>query len=578
LEARLRDVLRHEAGTLPFTLTVADVHAVRRARRSPTARLRVPAAVLASAAAVVIVLGGLVAWRTATMPPTGAPPPNPLAADLASYEELANGIAIIDGEVIGRGEELEGAPDRSEVVIGTIGANSYIDVVIDCRGGQVEAGVRMGDIIGAQMATQCDARATTFTMPGFETDGAVVWMKADPGTVWRLVVGGTYTGGPPATAFELASYEDLEEHLASDSAMPVIARGEHPVAETGVEPIRTDLGPVGDIGIAHFAYSCSGGSIQLSRVLDGQVLASSEAACSDRPGLYGDGTGPVDPRARFVVTAAPDVVWRVVVSGTSMPEEEPTPPPPPALGFETSPAAAYEGALDPGQPVSLEMPTLADGSTIVVAFGCAGDPAAVIQVTVDGEVEPMRCLASGIRRFVPAGVGPTTVELASTRRVRLAVAVSSFTQQQAGAVVVVPSARLAAVDGTSSAPGFTVCVTSFAIPSGQSADEGCGPAEYVVPEGRAVRVRSGDSLELLGGREWALTGATITYVPSAEAGTSTPGEPVRLPDADGPGVGGGFSVRLPPKGDWTLLIEVSGTLGDGTTFSAQQLFRVVVEP
>jgi len=104
------------------------------------------------------------------------------------------------------------------------------------------------------------------------------------------------------------------------------------------------------------------------------------------------------------------------------------------------------------------------------------------------------------------------------------------------------------------------------------------PTPYVIPEERAVRVRAGDSLELLGGGDWAITAATITYVTSSAAGNATPGEPTGHPDPDGPGVEGGFSVEPLPEGDWTLRIEISGRLGDGTTFTAQQLFRVIVEP
>ena len=42
LEARLRDALHHEADALPFTLTISDLEATRRERRSVRARLRLP--------------------------------------------------------------------------------------------------------------------------------------------------------------------------------------------------------------------------------------------------------------------------------------------------------------------------------------------------------------------------------------------------------------------------------------------------------------------------------------------------------------------------------------------------------
>ncbi len=38
-----------------------------------------------------------------------------------------------------------------------------------------------------------------------------------------------------------------------------------------------------------------------------------------------------------------------------------------------------------------------------------------------------------------------------------------------------------------------------------------------------------------------------------------------------------MTLPTPPAGDWAVRIDVSGKGDDGTTFTARQLFRVIVE-
>ncbi len=519
-EARLRDTLRHEAETLPFTLTLANVEAARRARRSPMARLRVPVALLASAAAVVIVVGGLVSWRGAVLPPGGteSASPNPLASELKSYEELAAGIGIINGKVIGQGEELEGAPDAGEVVIGTIAANSYLDYVVDCRGGLIQVGVRLGDTPGGSVGTHCDdAVTTTFNTPGFDVDGAVVWVKADPGTVWRMVVAGLPDGepsGPPVEPSFPAGLAPYEELAAVALSTREVAR-----AEGSAEPSDAvvEIARLGDLWNLEIALACTGpGPIEIRATGTSDDESGSTFGCGSRAGstlvTALDTAAERAPDAALVARVPAGTAWRTIVFD-HLADVRPIPKAP-AEAFPMTDVGAFGGLVlrDDNPTLMSTTPLMPDGATIEVAMGCSGDPSSLVHLVVDGVATDLACHESSVWHTVPDGDGTSELQVSSDGTVWVDIALRAFTQDQAGAKVVVPSATLASADGTSSAPGFTTCLNSFEIPGGASADESCVPTPYVIPEERAVRVRAGDFLELLGDSDWAITDATLTYV------------------------------------------------------------------
>ena len=179
LEARLRDALHHEADALPFTLTISDLEATRRERRSVRARntlaftlraedlerarrergstrtllripvwLRLAGSLLAAAADPSSSsssrrrLADDAAGRLETASP------DPRAAELESYADLAARLPTEGGQVVlAQGEDLAGAAPGTgpkETVIGTIPANAYVDWVFDCRGNSVSVSLRRG--------------------------------------------------------------------------------------------------------------------------------------------------------------------------------------------------------------------------------------------------------------------------------------------------------------------------------------------------------------------------------------------------------------------------------------------------
>ena len=147
-----------------------------------------------------------------------------------------------------------------------------------------------------------------------------------------------------------------------------------------------------------------------------------------------------------------------------------------------------------------------------------------------------------------------------------------------GGAFVAPSATLRDENGSSSALGFTSCLTSFANPGGASAYEVCGPNWLQVPEARAVRT-SGGTLELALPTGWELTGARAVYVDHESLdGGMAPTSATNLAADLSARREGAIAMPTPPAGDWAVRVDLSGRADDGTTFSAQQLYRVIVAP
>jgi hypothetical protein len=288
------------------------------------------------------------------------------------------------------------------------------------------------------------------------------------------------------------------------------------------------------------------------------------------------------PDAALIARVPAGVAWRLIVLDRSA--DIANGPEVPEAAFPATVLTTFDGSLTPTEPYTEHVGPVDEGATIEVAFGCSTgaltptDPPTLVRVAVDGVTRELACLTSNVAHFIPAS-GRVEIGLATDRTVRLALEVRAFTPEQAGAVVAVPSVLLGQVAVRESSPGFTTCVKAYSIPGGASADEGCGPVPWEVPMARAVHVPAGDALQLASGGDWAITSAgAITYVPSSAAGNAIPGDPIAHPAPDGPDAGGGFTMKPLPVGDWTLRMDVSMRHADGTTLTAEQLFRVIVEP
>ena len=398
------------------------------------------------------------------------------------------------------------------------------------------------------------------------TDDTDVWLIPV-----QVMADGPVRSAEPSASDVLPSYEDLAAYPSST-----------------VELLRNE--GVGDKAAGEVEFGEVAGRFNLEVVLactgTGEVRVSVRGGGVTSPvARYGCGTPgltvwtALEPQivnathTSVVVEAPAGTAWRMLLyDHISALRRYPEAP---ALGFDSTLLGTMYGTMTAGETAPVEAPVVAPGATLVVSFGCEGQ--GLIHLVVDGIARDAACLASNVMEFVPAGTGPSRLEITQDHAVRLNLELRSYTREQAGAVFVAPSATLHDGNGPSSAPGYTSCLLAFAIPGGASTDEGCGPAWRQVPEARAVRANGVLELSLPTG--WVLTGATAAYVDheAIAAGSQSPTEASLGSDA-GPGVDGAITFPAPPAGDWAVRVELSGRADDGTTFTAQQLFRVIVEP
>lgn len=572
LEARLRTALHAEADSLPFTVRGDDLERARRGRR--WRRLAAPASLLGAAAVVAIlvasgILGrgepGIVAASPSTS--TGAERP------LVSYEILTGMLGIDPPALKAEHPVADQAGGRVKMDLGTIGPGDSVEFAIHCLGGGVDITFDDGGAKPDEWHTDCPANPFTARLPGTETAYRIT-VGADAGVRWRVVMAEGHdvpspTSGP--TTRELASYEDLAAYMSSTIE---VLRNE---STEDASPGTVEFGEVAGRFNLEVVLACTG---------TGEVSVSVRGGGATSPvGTWGCG-GPgvilwtaLEPalvtasQASLVVDAPEGTAWRMLVFDHSSalrgyPEV-------PALGFESALLGTMGGTMAAGETAPVEAPVVVPGATLVVAFGCEGQ--GLLHLVVDGIARDAACLASNVMEFVPAGTGASRLEITPDHAVRLNLELRSYTREQVGADFVAPTATLHDGAGPSSAPGYTSCLLAFAIPGGASADEGCGPAWRQVPEARAVRAHGVLELSLPTG--WVLTAATAAYVDHEAIADDTQAatEASLGPDPD-PGVEGTMTFPTPPAGDWAVRIDLSGRADDGTAFTAQQLFRVIVEP
>ena len=397
------------------------------------------------------------------------------------------------------------------------------------------------------------------------TDDTDVWLIPV-----QVMADGPVRSAEPSASDVLPSYEDL---AAYPSSTVELLRNEGVGDKAG----EVELGEVAGKFNLEVVLACTG---------TGEVRVSVRGGGVTSPvGSYGCGAPGVilwtalEPQivnathTSVVVEAPAGTAWRMLLYDHSSALRRY--PEAPALGFDSTLLGTMYGTMTAGETAPVEAPVVAPGATLVVSFGCEGQ--GLIHLVVDGIARDAACLASNVMEFVPAGTGPSRLEITQDHAVRLNLELRSYTRDQAGAVFVAPSATLHDGNGPSSAPGYTSCLLAFAIPGGASTDEGCGPAWRQVPEARAVRAKGVLELSLPTG--WVLTGATAAYIHHEDVTDDRKSSTEASLGRDAkPGVEGAITFPTPPAGDWAVRIDLSGRADDGTTFTAQQLFRVIVEP
>ena len=580
LEARLRAALHTEADVLPLLVGAHDIELAR--QRNRRRRYALPASLFGMAAVVAILVIVAGAWRlslsiVATSPATSA---GPSQRELASYVDLEAMLretapsmpVVASGEQPASGEAATGTVT---VEIASIGPYDYLNFAFDCTGGEYRIAVLDGDAEMFSGSGACGTHPLVWTDGvGSNAETNRITVAADTSVAWRLVATGSGPSISPLPTIAptgLVSYDELAAYASSTIEL---LRNE---GAGSSPPGPVAFGEVAGRFNLEFVLDCTGNG-------EVRVSVSGGGATSD-VGTYGCG-GPgtilwttLDPaliaasHASVVVDAPVGTAWRLLVYDHSSGLRKY--PAAPDIGFESTVLGTMSGTFGAGETAPAEAPVVALGATLVVAFGCDGE--GLIRLVVDGIARDAACLGSNVMEFVPAGTGPSHLEITPDHVVRIDLELRSYTREQLGGSYVAPSATLRDANGSSSAPGFTSCLTSFAIPGGASADESCGPNWLQVPEARAVRT-SGGTLELALPTGWELTGATAAYVDHQSLDGGVAATPAtNLADVR-PGVEGSIAMPTPPAGDWAVRVDLSGRAGDGTTFSAQQLYRVIVAP
>jgi len=577
LEQQLRDALHHEADALPFLVRAEDIDRARRARSRR--RLAIPASLLAAAAVVVVVVATVVFGRFGNGDIAATPSASVAATEvrLVGYEMLTAMLGVTKADLQGEHPVADPAGTPVTVELGTVSAPATVGYAIDCLGGHVTLTFDDGAGNPSTMQADCATQPYTAMAPGSQ-DPYRVSVTADPAVRWRIVM--VAVAAPSPAPFHLATYEELEASLAESSIMPVILRGEHPVAETGTESVTTDLGPVGNVGFEDFAYSCTGGSIKIDKVAGDIVLNGMGTECSDNIELYTDATDTVDPAAHIVVTASPQVIWRVMISGAPTPSQEPTPEPPTA-----TPSLPPVGTGETGL-ISMDI-TAADGSITREAVqpagvdkyllhaSCAGS--GTLELNIDGVDGYWDCGAIGTETFAPSGVGNGVYVVATvTGEARFLLRLDGVDLAATPGVTFVPPALAVQGDpvdtgGHSAVTAFAGCGLRWTPKAGGGYADECGPSWQAVPDHLVQKPGTFISISLADG--W-----TITKVEGAVARNNavviTHGAPAEQPWT-GAASGDTWTFPAPPLGFWGVRLTVTATK-DGDTFQVPYYAAVYV--
>jgi len=417
---------------------------------------------------------------------------------------------------------------------------------------------------------------------------AVVTLLVVGGALWRatpdeVAASLAPSPSPSASPRPLATYDELARILDESLVVPwtVAAQGEGPAADAGDGKITTVLGTVGVYQFIDYALDCTGGDIEI-RVMSGDTAGFGyKGACDQHPILITDGAGSADPDSRVEVVATKDVRWRVIVEESAPASGEPSVPPSvppslppvPALGFDSTLRGALRGSAGPSDVTTIDAP-IAPGSTIAIAFACAGG--GLVHLTVDGVAEDAACVASNILEFVPGGGDRSVVMISADQDVLLDLEFRSYTPAQKGESFTPPVATLSSGSGTTT--GVKACGGALTLPGGQGQWDDCSPKWLAIPEARALHVPVNGAIAATLPDGWTITDVTATYVPNADTLPPPTGADGALLGSSAGGGPAGFTIPAPPTGDWAVRAVISGKAGDGTLISFPYIFRVMVGP
>ena len=417
--------------------------------------------------------------------------------------------------------------------------------------------------------------------------GAV--LLADRGTTPPV---GTSPSPSPSSGFP-ADLETLEQMRAAIGiGLPLLLIGEHAGDPAhGDDNLETyEVGIVEGDGFYEVAYDCSGAdpfTVSWFEVngASPRLLTSAEIDnCDGGTSLVTAADMPAS--ARLSITTSPRTSWRVLVFEPVPDNSTPVPtgsataglPAPPEIPTEPNfvrVAAEEIGENDPGTTTLLV--TLPEGTdAYFVGLTCVGEGAVLAEtptLPLRSECHPGEKIWSRWD-LVPPAAASFEIAVRTTGTTRARVVVDAYDVDTSPNVKFVPPlATLSAATSVNSAHG---CL-SFALASGKSGADQCGPSNPVMPLDRTLTVHSGEEVTFVLGPGWTINGLIGESVLTSEI-LDLNAEVAYGPlvDLDGGTASVTFSAPVEP-GDWTLRLTTSGTRG-GDRFDVPYFFRVIVEP
>ncbi len=260
-----------------------------------------------------------VRWRivVSTVPeatPSATPDPG-----LASYADLER--ILVDTApsmpMVARGEQVTFSVAAGTAIVGagSVGPFDFLNVALDCRGGDYSLAVMDGE------AVQFGTSGTCGTRPLVWTDGAGssakvnrIVVTADASMRWRLVASGSGSSITPLAAHPLddvLSYEELARYAESTLEL---FRAEHEAVDA---PTQTVAGNAGAAWNLEIAVACDVGDVVVSFRRAGVAYPTTDTDA----GTFGcdqGGTsallalpGPA-PDTQVVVNAPAGTSWRLI--------------------------------------------------------------------------------------------------------------------------------------------------------------------------------------------------------------------------------------------------------------------------
>jgi hypothetical protein len=353
LEGKLRDALRVEAASVPFTVTAADVRR-RRAERSRRGRFVLPATLLAAAAAIAIlvVAGGALRdqHNTVAASPTASVPascqPVPASGEgrrliVGEAAEPADAGGTLAWRTAG-GKTTSGGPGtwdgfaRDGIQVGS-GSGIRFSAASQCF---TSFGATIASVDEVRSAVAAGRQPQPSGTPVITFAPSAVFVAGLPFGEQVLRVEVTYatadgseardawvipmsvipdrSASPSSgTADGLPSYADMERSIGQASpGEPILLRGQSGPVTGDPATISTELGEIPPVQLLDIDYACTGGTITVKSFVGGTEGESFTTGCSGTSERFTSSPESSEPY-RLVVEASGTVAWRVVVAGWS---------------------------------------------------------------------------------------------------------------------------------------------------------------------------------------------------------------------------------------------------------------------